>query len=64
VGTGTVCTDQQLKLSEDMGCQFMISPGSTDKLLDAAAQSSIDLLPGISSVSEMMRGMEHGYREL
>jgi 2-dehydro-3-deoxyphosphogluconate aldolase/(4S)-4-hydroxy-2-oxoglutarate aldolase len=63
VGTGTVCSADQVKLSEDMGCQFMVSPGNTDKLLDAAAQSSIDLLPGISSASEMMRCMEHGYRD-
>ena len=63
VGTGTVCTADQVKLSEDLGCQFMVSPGSTDKLLAAAADSSIGLLPGISSASEMMRCMEHGYRD-
>ena len=63
VGTGTVCSADQIKLSEDLGCQFMVSPGSTDKLLAAAAQSSIGLLPGISSASEMMRCMEHGYQD-
>ena len=63
VGTGTVCTADQIKLSEDLGCQFMVSPGSTDKLLAAAAKSSIGLLPGISSASEMMRCMEHGYQD-
>ena len=63
VGTGTVCSADQIKLSEDLGCQFMVSPGSTDKLLAAAADSSIGLLPGISSASEMMRCMEHGYRD-
>ena len=63
VGTGTVCSADQVKLSEDLGCQFMVSPGSTDKLLAAAADSSIGLLPGISSASEMMRCMEHGYRD-
>jgi len=46
VGTGTVCSADQVKLSEDLGCQFMVSPGSTDKLLAAAADSSIGLLPG------------------
>ena len=61
VGTGTVCSADQVKLSEDLGCQFMVSPGSTDKLLAAAADSSIGLLPGISSASEMMRCMEWGY---
>ena len=63
VGTGTVCSADQVKLSEDLGCQFMVSPGSNDKLLAAAANSSIGLLPGISSASEMMRCMEWGYQD-
>ena len=41
----------------------MVSPGSTDKLLAAAADSSIGLLPGISSATEMMRCMEQGYQD-
>lgn len=63
VGTGTVCNEQQIKLSEDIGCQFMISPGATDKLLQAAQKSSVPFLPGISSVSELMRGLEYGHRD-
>lgn len=62
VGTGTVCTEQQIKLSEDLGCQFMISPGATENLLQAGERSDIPFLPGISSVSELMSGMEYGYR--
>ena len=62
VGTGTVCNEQQIKLSEDLGCQFMISPGATDKLLEAGARSSVPFLPGVASVSELMRGMEYGHR--
>ena len=60
VGTGTVCSEEQVKLSEDLGCQFMISPGATDKLLAIGSQSSVPFLPGISTVSELMRGMEYG----
>ncbi|MGC6481802.1 MAG: bifunctional 4-hydroxy-2-oxoglutarate aldolase/2-dehydro-3-deoxy-phosphogluconate aldolase [Porticoccaceae bacterium] len=60
VGTGTVCSEEQIKLSEDLGCQFMISPGATDKLLSIGSQSSVPFLPGISTVSELMRGMEYG----
>ena len=63
VGTGTVCNEQQIKLCEDLGCQFMISPGATDKLLEAGAQSSVPFLPGVASVSELMRGMEYGHRD-
>lgn len=60
VGTGTVCSEEQIRLSEDLGCQFMISPGATDKLLSIGSQSSVPFLPGISTVSELMRGMEYG----
>ena len=60
VGTGTVCSEDQIRLSEDLGCQFMISPGATDKLLSLGSQSSVPFLPGISTVSELMRGMEYG----
>jgi|TARA_B110000977_G_C11050651_1_gene482170 2-dehydro-3-deoxyphosphogluconate aldolase/(4S)-4-hydroxy-2-oxoglutarate aldolase len=63
VGTGTVCTPEQVQLSCDLGCQFMISPGTTDRLLTAAEQAPIPLMPGIASVSEMMRCMEFGYRD-
>lgn len=63
VGTGTVCTPEQITLSEQLGCQFMVSPGATDTLLAAAQKSSIGLLPGISSASELMRCMEYGHRD-
>ena len=63
VGTGTVCSVEQIKLSEDLGCQFMISPGATDNLLNVGAKSSVPFLPGISTVSELMRGMEYGLKE-
>lgn len=60
VGTGTVLTEEQMKLSEDLGCQFMISPGITENLLKLAEKSSVPFLPGISSVSELMLGMQYG----
>ncbi len=41
VGTGTVCTPEQVTLSEQLGCQFMVSPGATDRLLAAAKASSV-----------------------
>lgn len=63
VGTGTVCTPEQVELSCELGCQFMISPGATERLLSAAGQAPIPLMPGIASVSEMMRCMEFGYQD-
>ncbi|MFQ3345722.1 MAG: 2-dehydro-3-deoxyphosphogluconate aldolase/(4S)-4-hydroxy-2-oxoglutarate aldolase [Porticoccaceae bacterium] len=63
VGSGTVCNAEQIALSEDIGCQFMVSPGTTEGLLEAARGCSIPLLPGVSSVSELMRGLDYGYSE-
>jgi 2-dehydro-3-deoxyphosphogluconate aldolase/(4S)-4-hydroxy-2-oxoglutarate aldolase len=63
VGSGTVCNAEQIALSEDIGCQFMVSPGTTEGLLEAAKGCSIPLLPGVSSVSELMRGLDYGYSE-
>jgi len=63
VGSGTVCNAEQIALSEDIGCQFMVSPGTTEGLLEAARDCSIPLLPGVASVSELMRGLDYGYSE-
>jgi 2-dehydro-3-deoxyphosphogluconate aldolase/(4S)-4-hydroxy-2-oxoglutarate aldolase len=63
VGTGTVCSEQQISLSQDLGCSYMVSPGSTSRLLEAGQRASIPLLPGVSTVSELMEGMQYGYRD-
>jgi 2-dehydro-3-deoxyphosphogluconate aldolase/(4S)-4-hydroxy-2-oxoglutarate aldolase len=60
VGVGTVTNPEQLQAAEDAGAVFAISPGLTPKLLDAATKSGIALIPGISTISELMLGMEYG----
>jgi 2-dehydro-3-deoxyphosphogluconate aldolase/(4S)-4-hydroxy-2-oxoglutarate aldolase len=60
VGAGTILNLEQLKAAEDAGAVFAISPGLTAKLLAAAQHSSIALIPGISSLSELMLGLEYG----
>jgi len=63
VGSGTVCTADQFQLSVDIGCQFVVSPGSTHELLKTAAQSDVPYLPGVSSASELMTAMEAGFQQ-
>ena len=63
VGAGTVTNPQQLKAVTDAGAQFAISPGLTENLLQAACKGSIPLIPGISTVSELMLGMDYGLKE-
>ena len=61
IGSGTVCNPQQFAISEDIGCQFIVSPGSTDALLKVAQASPIPFLPGVCSPSELMRGLDYGF---
>lgn len=63
VGAGTVINAQQLIAVTEAGAQFAISPGLTEDLLNAATQGSIPLIPGISTVSELMLGMRYGLKE-
>jgi 2-dehydro-3-deoxyphosphogluconate aldolase/(4S)-4-hydroxy-2-oxoglutarate aldolase len=60
VGAGTITTPEQLKAAEEAGAVFAISPGLTPKLLAAANEGNIALIPGISTLSELMLGMEYG----
>lgn len=60
-GAGTVTNLGQLKAVEERGAQFAISPGLTPALLEGANKGKTALLPGISTISELMTGMEHGY---
>lgn len=60
VGAGTVTSPEQLKAAQAAGAVFAISPGLTPKLLTAACDSDIALIPGVATLSELMLGMEYG----
>lgn len=61
VGSGTVRTPLHMKQSVDAGCRFMVSPGISPRILDAADDIGIPLLPGIATPSEAMTAAERGY---
>jgi len=61
VGSGTVRSPLQMGHSVDAGCQFMVSPGASPRLLEAAEEHKIPLLPGIGTPTEAMTASEHGY---
>lgn len=63
VGAGTVTSKEDLEAVAEAGGVFAISPGLTPALLNAANQGPIALIPGISTASELMQGMEMGYNE-
>ena len=61
VGSGTVRTATHMQQSVDAGCRFMVSPGISPRILDAADDIGIPLLPGIGTPSEAMTASERGY---
>lgn len=61
VGSGTVTNRELLQRSADAGAKFAISPGLTKDLLQAGNEGDIALIPGISSISELMDGIDYGY---
>jgi 2-dehydro-3-deoxyphosphogluconate aldolase/(4S)-4-hydroxy-2-oxoglutarate aldolase len=62
VGAGTVLSPEQYRAAADAGARFVVSPGATPTLLDAAAASQVPFLPGAATASEVMRLLELGYR--
>lgn len=60
IGAGTVISPSQFRDVEAAGAKFVISPGVTDSLLRHAETSGMPFIPGISTVSELMLGMERG----
>ena len=62
VGAGTVLSGEDLARVAAAGAAFAISPGATDALYEAAKPGDTPLVPGIATASELMRGLEHGWR--
>ena len=61
VGAGTVTNPSELRAVQDAGGTFAISPGATETMLKAGLEWDLPYLPAVSTVSEMMLGLEYGY---
>jgi 2-dehydro-3-deoxyphosphogluconate aldolase/(4S)-4-hydroxy-2-oxoglutarate aldolase len=60
VGAGTVVTPEQVQQVKDAGAQFLVTPGSPPRLLDAALASGLPLLAGAGTLTEMLTLAEAG----
>ncbi|WP_296431124.1 bifunctional 4-hydroxy-2-oxoglutarate aldolase/2-dehydro-3-deoxy-phosphogluconate aldolase [Yoonia sp.] len=61
VGAGTLLTTKDVEDAKAAGATFGVSPGATDRLLDACEANDLPLLPGAATASEVMRLLERGY---
>ncbi len=62
IGVGTITRADQIAKVQEIGVDFMVSPGLTPKLAQHLKQSSIAFIPGVSTVSDIMKGMEEDFR--
>ena len=61
VGAGTILTANDMCSVKQAGAKFGVTPGTTAALLDAAKDQELPLIPGVSTVSEIMKVSENGY---
>ena len=61
VGAGTILNAKQFEEAADAGARFIVSPGFTPQLAQAAAYSPVPLLPGAITPGEIMAAAEAGY---
>jgi 2-dehydro-3-deoxyphosphogluconate aldolase/(4S)-4-hydroxy-2-oxoglutarate aldolase len=64
VGAGTITSPSQIAEAVAAGARFLVSPGATPALADAAAAAPVPFLPGCATVSEAMALRERGFRAL
>jgi 2-dehydro-3-deoxyphosphogluconate aldolase/(4S)-4-hydroxy-2-oxoglutarate aldolase len=64
VGAGTVLTPELGAQSIAAGARFIVAPGMTPRLLEAAEQWPVPFLPGAATASEAMALADLGYQVL
>ena len=64
VGAGTVRNPADVLAAQQAGARFLVSPGFTPALAQAAQEAGLPLLPGVSTASEIMAAMDAGLRAL
>ena len=60
VGAGTVTTPEEAAAAHSAGARFIVTPGATDRLLDAVLDTGLPLLAGAVTLSELLRLRERG----
>jgi len=60
VGAGTVLNAGQLHQAAQAGAQFIVSPGLTAGLAEAAVDRNLPYLPGVANAGDIMRGLDLG----
>lgn len=61
IGAGTIITPKDLEAAVKAGSTFLVSPGTTPALIEAAKASTIPLLAGVATPTEAMNLYVQGF---
>jgi len=61
IGAGTIITPKDLEAAIKAGSRFLVSPGTTPALIEAAKASTIPLLAGVATPTEAMNLYVQGF---
>jgi 2-dehydro-3-deoxyphosphogluconate aldolase / (4S)-4-hydroxy-2-oxoglutarate aldolase len=61
IGAGTIITPADLEKAVKAGSTFLVSPGTTPALIEAAKASAVPLLPGVATPTEAMHLLVEGF---
>lgn len=64
VGAGTVLNRSQLDAAKAAGARFIVAPGLTTTLGDAAHAAGLPFLPGIANAGDVMHALDMGFTRL
>ncbi len=64
VGAGTVLNPKDMQKALDAGAEFLVSPGLTAQLGEAALKADAPLLPGTANATDVMLAMDMGFERL
>lgn len=64
VGVGTLLTPQQVDDSINAGSQFLVSPATTDRMLNCMVNTGLPMIPGTATPTDVARCYEAGVRTM
>lgn len=60
VGAGTVLSTEQAQRALDAGAQFIVSPGSNDKVIEYVLKKGVPMVPGVITPTEIENVLSFG----
>lgn len=62
LGVGTIINGAMIHTLNEIGVDFGVSPGLTNGILQTAKQTNFNILAGVATASELIKGLSYGFK--